>query len=360
MENRRGPRAVVRWTLGPERKVRLPGAEGFSMRLSSDARKCVVFLGYPDHTSGDNGITCEGTGFLLRYDGGCYLVTARHVAHLLGKTGSVARINTLDGGSKNVDGDIVRWFFHPDPSVDVAVTPFTIPPQWGFDFRYISESLLLTAEQMNTDNLDVGDLCYTVGLFRVLVGKQRNLPVVHTGNLARLAGEEKIPLKDEYSPAGVQMVDGYLVEAQTLSGLSGAPVFLRPTLKMSQPATDEQGQETILHLIASKDQIYLLGLWQAAWEAPAGEVITVDRGKSLTVPVGMGVVVPASKIVEILELEELKRFRQQAKAATDAAVAATPQGVGRSKSETENPTHREDFNRLLGAAVKPPKSSDRT
>jgi hypothetical protein len=352
------------FSLGPERVWRLASCPGFVMRFNRDVRKSVVFLGYPDFSKGPNGIRCEGTGFLLLYKNTPYLVTARHVADLLGETGCVARINKNDGTSANVDGDIVRWYFHPDRNVDVALTPFGILPEWGFDSLYLEERMILTQEKTNTDYVELGDLCYTVGLFRVLVGDQRNLPVVHTGNLARMAGEEPIRLLDKTAPSGRQLVDGFLVETQSLSGLSGAPVFVRRSIRLGITGTPEGS--TIaepLELVVYKDEVSLLGIWQADWEAPAGEVIAVDRGKEITVPVGMGVVVPATKIVDVLEMAELKQMREEAakrRANNEAAVPQSVSGHGAPHATDENPTHLEDFNRLVDVAARKRPQGDQT
>lgn len=336
------------------------------MRFNRDVRKCVLFLGFPDYSAGDNGLTVVGTAFLLSYKQVGYLITARHVARDLGDTGFVARINKRDGTSGNVEADRAVWFTHPDPTVDVALTQFMIDPKYGFDAMYMDESLLLSAEQEHVDNVELGDLCYTVGMFRVLAGKQRNLPVVHTGNLARLAGEEKIPLRDKDSPTGSIDIDGYLVESQSLSGLSGAPVFIRQSMgiTLTGGSTATSTDITQHNFLTYQDKVLLLGLWQAAWEAPAGEVLALDRGgKEMTVPVGMGVVVPTARIIEVLEMSEVKAFRDEVYKRRGQAQGASPQSVGGGdaaspQSSVVNPTHREDFTRLLGAAVKAPKPTE--
>ena len=104
-------------------------------------------------------------------------------------------------------------------------------------------------EQENVEEVEVDDLCYTVGLWRVLEGKERNLPIVHTGHLARLAGEERIPIKDPRQPDGVVLAHGYLVEAQTLSGLSGAPVFIRRSVCVTQRAAAEATPRVRTHKV---------------------------------------------------------------------------------------------------------------
>jgi hypothetical protein len=141
--------------------------------------------------------------------------------------------------------------------------------------------------------------------------KERNLPIVHTGNIARLSGEERIPVRTSNGFKGHELVDGYLVEAQTLKGLSGSPVFIRPSCSITVPARDEKelpdGPEKPLPLIAYRQNVKLLGLWQAAWDAPPGEVLTGEMGQNNTVPIGMGIVVPCSKIIEVLELPSVRQ-----------------------------------------------------
>ena len=131
------------------------------------------------------------------------------------------------------------------------------------------------------------------------------------------------------------MVDGYLVEAQTLSGLSGAPVFIRRSIRLGMHASPDAAPDTpeTINLVAYMEEVSLLGIWQAAWEAPAGEVVAVDRGRQMTVPVGMGVVVPAARIVDILELPELKEPRDAARRKRELERAATPQSTGVSGSD---------------------------
>jgi hypothetical protein len=73
------------------------------------------------------------------------------------------------------------------------------------------------------------------------------------------------------------------------------------------------------------------------------------------VPVGIGVVIPTAKILELLEEDTVKAERATKKP-VPKIVAARPTATG---GEGEGETsRREDFNRLLSAAVKRPKSSD--
>jgi hypothetical protein len=363
------------FTLGPERRLAVPGCPGFFMRFNRDVRKCVVFLGYPEYGPAGTNIRFQGTGFLLIYKQHGYLITARHVADLLGDT-CATRINKQDGTSINLIGEVpLPWVFHPDPAVDLAFMEFEPKHDFGLDVQWITDGTILTEEKTKGNHyIEIGDLCYTVGLFRVLTGNQRNLPIIHTGRLARMAGEELIPIKAQTSPGGKQLVDGYLIETQSLSGLSGSPVFIRRSHGFAMraklvetapskedfmkfpPVPTETDEVDVVNMVAYSSEVFLLGVFQAAWEAPAGDVIAIDRGAQITVPVGIGVVVPAAKIIEMLELPNIKARREELDKQSAENTAATPQAIEArssfSVSNEPNPRHREDFTSLLNAAAK--------
>src|SRR5438105_490758 len=64
--------------------------------------------------------------------------------------------------------------------------------------------------------------------------------------------------------------------------------------------------------LSPRANVRLLGLWQSSWDAPPDEVMAIQSGQGVRVPVGMGVVVPAQKIEETLI--QLKDFRDMIKA----------------------------------------------
>jgi hypothetical protein len=91
------------------------------------------------------------------------------------------------------------------------------------------------------------------------------------------------------------LADSYLVESQSLSGLSGAPVFVRVSGHHISDDLIKHNPDVPVHELGhaiAQWHIYLIGIWQGAWDAPPGEVIGAERGKNIRVPVGMGVVVP--------------------------------------------------------------------
>jgi hypothetical protein len=329
------------------------------MRISDDFRDTVVFIGFPSTDSAKGGIDCIGTGFLLTYDGFPYLVTVRHVAEFLGGDPFLIRVNAFVGGSENLHIDNAKWFYDSDPTVDVAVLPFDVfDPQKHYG-RFIDDATeSWWFHKARKYGMGVGDFCYTIGLFRVLAGKQRNLPVVHFGIIARTKEDEAFPIKDWRDPDGKKTLEteAYLVESQSLSGLSGAPVFVRasnhqitPQMIADNPTADiyDLGEAVAMW------KLHLIGIWQGAWDAPPGEVLAAERGKAIRVPVGMGVVLPIDHAHAILAGDELKAMRKRRREETRSANAPSPDfAVQRPAKDAptsdSNPAHKDSGKPVLG------------
>ncbi len=113
-----------------------------------------------------------------------------------------------------------------------------------------------------------------------------------------------IPILDWRDPERRRIVDtyGYLIEAQTLPGTSGGPVFVRRHVDMKAA----HGKlETW-----SYGSLWLLGLWQGSWYGAPERYLNLPRGEEIIVPMGTGVVVPAIKIIQTLEQKALVRARE--------------------------------------------------
>jgi hypothetical protein len=216
------------------------------MRIADDLRKATVFLGEEiADESGESAIDPQATGFFVVWQSdsgrpidmegeatGIYLITARHVAEPLGSHFAI-RFNKKGGGSDIERIENARWTFHPDETVDVAVLHCGYP-DWAdcvpVPGRMLSRPTLepyRTVRKddliMNEPDLGIGDIAYVVGLFPLLHGKKVNLPVVHTGHIALLPEDERIPVRNRITNKRHD-IEGYLVEAHGLEGLSGAPV----------------------------------------------------------------------------------------------------------------------------------------
>ena len=188
-----------------------------------------------------------------------------------------------------------------------------------------------------------GDTISLVGLFRLHAGSKRNVPIVHTGHIASVPDpNEKIPLTDR-NGRSIE-VASYLIEAQTLDGLSGSPVLYYERTK--------QGTN-----------VRVLGIYQGSWDGEPGKIFAEDRNfvdDRIRVPVGMGLVVPGERIIELVRnhpsiQEERKRQRE---ARLKHAAATMDAGFSSLPATDANPTHREDFMRLLGEAARKREQED--
>jgi len=171
------------------------------MRIPNDIRKAVVFLGHKG-PSKDDAFIPIGTGFFLMHEYETYLVTARHIAEQIGDDPYHIRLNHTDGRALNCYCDPLefaqqgaRWSFHEDPNVDVAVMPFRFYiERAGADFLILQSSL---APDHGTQAVECGDFCYVIGLFGLHPGKDRMMPVIHTGHIAMMSDpNERIPTQD--------------------------------------------------------------------------------------------------------------------------------------------------------------------
>lgn len=291
------------------------------MRLTSDYRKSVLFVGYCEGEE----FKPRGTAFLFAFDDGHYLVTAQHVALQLGDDPFYIRINCHDETARSIPFDPLslnlRWYFHEDDNVDLAVMPIHyLLDKRVLDVKTLHCDMLADDAAISQWSIGAGDLCYAVGLFRLLVGEKRNLPVVHRGSIATMPGDEKIPVLDWKAPKseGIRLVEGYLVELTNLKGLSGAPVFVRPSVTLSdQTAFDKHTLTTYTNTLL------LLGVWISSWDVRAHDTMTdIDRGDT-RLPLGMGIVVPIAKLIEILQSESAKSQRQAAAREIDARLKSS-------------------------------------
>jgi len=146
-----------------------------------------------------------------------YVVTAKHVIEgikNLGLDKVYLRINALDGNSGWLITEFAEWHLHPDPAVDVAV--LRGGPESG-DHRFFPLANALTPDQFAEHELGIGTEVFIVGLFANHVGERRNIPIIRVGNIAALPEE---PVVTE-----VGALEAILIEARSIGGLSGSPVF---------------------------------------------------------------------------------------------------------------------------------------
>lgn len=172
-----------------------------------------------------------GTGFFIAYQieddqryQATYLVTAGHViGYITTKSadGQVyIRLNTKSGSTNTAISPISAWQYHSDSTVDAAVISWT-PDQSVFDYlSLLVQDTAVTSEVVAKHNIGAGDEVFLTGLFSQHYGQQKNLPIIRTGSIA-LISDEKIETKTPYGA-----MEAYLIEARSVGGLSGSPVFV--------------------------------------------------------------------------------------------------------------------------------------
>lgn len=276
------------------------------MYIPDELKKCVVFLKYRDNQTKEERFA--GTGFfvLLELEGlhFSYLVTAKHVIvgiEQYGLDGKVLiRINEKNGGVRTVESDIKQWVDHPDDtSVDIKV--FAWAPERNYDWIGLPTSMIATNEIIKKHSIGVGDDLFVTGLFVPRSGKTHNIPILRVGNIAAMP-EEKVDINTFGS------IDAYLIEARSIGGLSGSPVFVN---------LDSVRSGTIILGGNQKGGMggrvyYLLGIMQGHFDGGESRFDDLSQDTTSTgrINMGIGIVIPATKLLEIINQPKLVDVRQ--------------------------------------------------
>jgi hypothetical protein len=127
------------------------------------------------------------------------------------------RVNTADS-IEVFEIEDRHWLFHPDGH-DVAIAPIGGLSLGRHRVRVLIPKDFLTPEMVRQFKIGPRDDCFMVGRFINHDGKQQNAPSARFGNIAQMPGD-KIRFPD-----GSEQ-ESFLVEARSISGYSGSPVFV--------------------------------------------------------------------------------------------------------------------------------------
>lgn len=326
------------------------------MRVPDFTLKCVGFVGEvaSRDSSGVSGDLCA-TGFfasieMSEYDPrfksvrAVYFVTARHVADDLKGREFYFLVNKRGGGTLVIDsilGD--QWWLHPnDQAADVAVAQVSNRPE--ADIISVDFNQFGTSERLQRQDIGIGDETYATGLFTPAPGTAQNVPIVRHGNIAMMAGEE---IQTELGFASV-----HLVETRSIGGLSGSPVFVRPTIRAKVDPKLGKGAA----FCGVGDGATLLGLMHGHWDIKESEMnrafFTHDRKHGVNM--GIGIVVPATKILETLNQEKLMEIRKEGLRQLQKSARGMIPGTDSAKPKSEDGEQftREDFEGALKKATR--------
>jgi hypothetical protein len=197
-----------------QRKVEVPAVP----RISEQFLDCVVYI-YRDEQRAFAGDAIGGTGFLagipvegFAHAASVFVVTNKHNI----ERGRAIRLNTVGGDIDVIEVDASNWITHPEGD-DIAIAGVGLDDR--HQFRYIGLHQLLSKEMAEGYNIGIGDDVFIVGRFIRYDGKQRNQPTVRFGAIAQMPGEKIL------FPDGREQ-ESFLVEARSIAGYSGSPVFI--------------------------------------------------------------------------------------------------------------------------------------
>jgi hypothetical protein len=191
---------------------------------------------------------------------------------------------------------------------------------------------------------------------------------------ATAAGEDDATISNKTE------AESYCIELRSRSGYSGSPVFAYRTISGDLELTARvfsSGQP--IHPVNALGATFMgflgihWGQFPERWriengraianddEAEAGALITDGqyvRGLS-----GMTCVLPASRILEVLNMPKLRDDRKRADLEWSKEFEASglpPEAESEAAATEDNPEHREAFNRLVSVAAKKRPQGDQT
>ncbi len=171
-----------------------------------------------------------------------------------------------------------------------------------YEYKTIQTDLFATKELLAREHVNENDEVIFAGLFAWNPGAKKNYPIVRHGKLARLS-EERIPL-DRNDP--LKTTEVHLTDVMSFGGNSGSPVFLRIGGIREGAANSLSGYS-----------YYLLGVMQGFF--PEGMNVTVEvvqlKGEAAQNS-GIAAVIPAQKIIDLLESPRGQAFGERVAAAS--------------------------------------------
>jgi hypothetical protein len=255
-----------------------------------------------------------GTGFIVGYpmpdkEGKVIplVVTAKHVIgdHRL----VLARFSTQEGGSTafvQYDMDAMKksndyWEYPGDDGVDIVV--FRSPHFEITKYTPFPVDMIATKKMFEDDAIRQTDRVIFPSLLVNFLGSAKNYPVIRDGSIA-LIPSEKVPMK--YKVGSREIIteqEVILVDATSIPGASGSPVFLWPGPRQKGNSYQMGGTKP-----------YLLGIMHGFYPAVPREILEVqtsDTKKMYSENSGVAIIFPSWKLRDIFESGAFKNRMQE-------------------------------------------------
>jgi hypothetical protein len=262
-----------------------------------------------------------------------YAVTNDHVARRC----SVVRLAKRKGAPFVLPGGEADWASHPDGD-DISIRSLGAAVE--DEYWYVGARLFLTEADISPEGIGPGDDCLMVGRYINQEFRQFDRPVVRFGNIAML-------------PEGVRQEqrsfdqESFLVDMRSHSGFSGSPVFvyyetegwrfLPPLAEVPEtedPVRDAEAKvEALEQRVVGRETSGIMGktwLLGIDWgRLPIWDDV-FDGGRKIgrmRISSGMAGVVPAWKLLDLLNRDEIRAARD--KAETELAEVSEAGNTGR-------------------------------
>jgi hypothetical protein len=271
-------------------------------RIPDEYLDCVLYL-YPSEADADAGTRTGGSGFWVGVPisskaWAIYAVTNKHIIQ---NGNSVVRLSTQDGRKAFFPTVERDWVFHSDGDDLAIYSPSLEHNLANCRLNFVRRERVVDYGRFRVMDVGPGDDVFAVGRFINHEGRQRNLPTARFGCIGQMPWE---PIQQDTG----FMQESFLVEARSIGGYSGSPVFLHS-------ANFRFGARQIIS--GPTRGPWLLGVnwghindWGPVCDA-SGRPVNPGRPRDMQVRTntGMMAVVPAWKLAELLDGEELARER---------------------------------------------------
>jgi hypothetical protein len=205
-------------------------------------------------------------------------------------------MNKRPGDVEIIEAPATSWEQHPNGD-DVSVVPLQLNTA-ELKALGIETTRFVTVDIMETEDIGIGDDVFMLGRFAQHSGsKSQNIPVARFGNISAMPTE---PLLRE---DGIKQ-ESFLVECRSVPGHSGAPVFI-----YKRQLFEQQGEENFLgQRVVRWDGVKQL-MSRSYWLLGIDWCHLQDRATKANT--GMAGVIPAWKILELLNSERLVKRRTE-------------------------------------------------
>ncbi len=284
-----------------------------------------------------------------------YAVTNRHVLEPRQGVGAlVLRLNLKAGGVETVETNLDEWL-SPTSGDDIAVRLCHLD-QAIFDYGWEPIQMVITDEVIAEQQLGIGDEVFSAGRFLDIESPTGNRPVLRAGQIAAIPPVSVVV-------TSTRSQESYLVEMRSRTGFSGSAVYAFIDPSSAGQWVQRKGSTLVTKNFQMEYPVlrgpWILGVHWGTMPVAGPDAFDLETRRPASYGSGIAAVVPGQTLRKfILEDERLKKIRREVEAEYLSRPHAVEESASVAGPETDNPSHREDFMRLLGAASKekPPAS----